>query len=1077
MHYFTARRTRLVLIWTALALSLGVAAQGPTPSRPRPAHQVAPDAPVQPDYFAQALAHTSFTDDPAWRPLHLHVAGRTGDPAYIVLPVQTQAFGFAPPFRALLGARLDQELQRRRIDASRQTDIVDWRGPFVRRSDDATVATFGDAHARSTLLTLTLGHDGDGHALLALALTAGKQSRIVHRRIDLPQDLVPMLDAFTAMLPPMLAELGLGSPVPAAPLPGAAGATCYSADWILADVPLTASPRDIACHALLMGSLMPDFASRFEEVPRAGSPDRLAWLARAWVEGSAMSQQSPAMKSVATLAALQLRLDLSINSPAGLIDDQDVVVRPLARIMWAHKRARTLPTKSPAVTAYAKAATAELPAFAAAVGLERATFDEPFRRTDLCTMQLIVPHMRTPETCETSKSDAVARQAGTPSQAQAQLLDAWRLGAAWNDIYIEGYVRGDARGLESLLADLPVPIANHPFTREMRFVARRAETRVTGADAHLTTMQARMRSHATAVATLQRDDFLLGERGTEDLTLLNEKLDPALLRIDDDLHRLELVSSLDLHGQLQWQPRRHPTLPATWLVDGNFWNAEQEAEEQLRNRLQATLSPFNLQDQTRLHPPRPDPSSAPMAAQPPTDSHGAPRHVLSPGVFNLGPPFTLPSKESLQKQMAANAYDMSPRVGLALLALEQGATVAEARRVIDARPQLSRTRDALGETEAWALAATPFYFTGHLDVAREYYARAVRLNTGSGDDLMSRLRLAEIAGDVRGALAGNQAIAERYDDEWAIANQAAFLFMLGHAYEGWELLLPRMQSSDERALWRSALVGHRITANAPALLPDWLTRNRLETVAIDYNTVAPDWLHYAASFDRLPVLPSSEALRATAAVDLADRWVGGLATMKAAIDAKPVATQAALDHDVTSTVGGIEHLLPFHAWNTWNASQGKDPTLEVVRGIRLEAGLQAVLAKAMVLAADGKRDEALRFLTAARYELGRRGTPFQFRDEFRTTPYEFVLATWLMTRQTHDQAYALQGLAISRAYQHAEAFLAWPYAAEALLGNDPKARQVAACRAQRLDPGSMMLHESGLHPDAKSAVCRKAVAW
>jgi hypothetical protein len=82
-----------------------------------------------------------------------------------------------------------------------------------------------------------------------------------------------------------------------------------------------------------------------------------------------------------------------------------------------------------------------------------------------------------------------------------------------------------------------------------------------------------------------------------------------------------------------------------------------------------------------------------------------------------------------------------------------------------------------------------------------------------------------------------------------------------------------------------------------------------------------------------------------------------------------------------------------------------------------------------------------------------------------------------MSRKTGEPAYAAQGLAVAEAYQHFEAWVAWPYAAEALLGKDAKAREIAACRAQKLDADSMFLHESGLHPDPKSAVCRKATAW
>jgi hypothetical protein len=193
-----------------------------------------------------------------------------------------------------------------------------------------------------------------------------------------------------------------------------------------------------------------------------------------------------------------------------------------------------------------------------------------------------------------------------------------------------------------------------------------------------------------------------------------------------------------------------------------------------------------------------------------------------------------------------------------------------------------------------------------------------------------------------------------------------------------------------------------------------------------------------------------------------------------------VADAKALEADAALRWFGNQHLLPFYSWALWNTTGGKAPQLDFVRDASVESGFAGTLSKAMVLAADGRRDDALRLLTAARYELGRTGlygTPYALHDPLRTSAYDFVLATWLMSRKTGEPAYAMQGLAIARAYQHIDAWMAWPYAAEALLGKDRPARVIAACRAQKLDAASMLLHESGLHPDPNSATCRKATAW
>jgi hypothetical protein len=109
--------------------------------------------------------------------------------------------------------------------------------------------------------------------------------------------------------------------------------------------------------------------------------------------------------------------------------------------------------------------------------------------------------------------------------------------------------------------------------------------------------------------------------------------------------------------------------------------------------------------------------------------------------------------------------------------------------------------------------------------------------------------------------------------------------------------------------------------------------------------------------------------------------------------------------------------------------------------------------------------------------LGRINGSSPFDDRFDNAPYAFVLASWSMWRQTGERAYAEPGLAIARAYQRVWPAEAWTYAAEALLGTDASSREVAACRAEKLDPASLMLHESGLHPQPDSDTCRRATAW
>jgi hypothetical protein len=1057
----TGRLRLAVPVLLAVALGSIHAAPAAAPQLPQLPHVAAPDAPLYPDYYALALSHTTLADDPQWRALHLSQAPGRAQPAVIVLPVQTQAYGFAPVFRALLGARLDLELERRHVDASRQTDIVDWRGPFVRRTDEATLTAFAGEHPGATLLALYLGHDVDGHALVTLGRTDAGKARLARRRLEIPDDEASALELLAGALPGLLAELGLGEARAAAPVaPGRSGA-CESADWTLRELPADAAPVAAACQALLMGSLIPDHLSLEVMNPQPSAPDRLAWLARAWVEADAVSAQRPPMRPVAALAALQLRWPrgrpaLEVET---LVGERDPVVGPLARMLWTPEQARTSPdaSRSGATERHLQPALAGLPPFAAAAVTELAWLTLDFHTVDLCALELAVATLRPPAGCEDAAQES-PRGGAPATRHQQQLLDNWRLAAGWRALYVEGHMRGSAPGLADALRQMPRRIATHPTTRLIRFAVHAYEKRVDGLDAHLARSRERVLDYAQAHATLQRLDMIaLRHPASEDL-LGNETADPAIAHALDDLLRVGDVAGGDLWGALEI-PVRGGKPSTALLADGSYQQAQWRPNPPVGVGIEIARA------SAASAPPRPTPIL-------PTRAMPRPR-------FDIRQMPALAPRDELARALQAAPYDMDTRVALALVELKRGTPIAEVRRLLDARPRSMRPDDALREGEELSAAAHLFFFGGESAAASDYYRAAAATRTYSDADLVSRVRVAAIAGDVRAAMAAGHQRSERYGGEWAAGDEAGYRFMLGQRDQAWALILPRAQTSTEGGLWRGATAGHRAAGTPLAALPDWLARNRLDSALPNYGDgIVRAWMRQYAILDRLP----SEADIALLGMKPRDPkpglWANGLAVIKASIDGQPARGVPSLDEDMQLTTGD-DHLLllPFFAWATWNASGGKDPLLDQVRKVPLEAAFPFVLSKAMVLAADGQRDEALRFLNAARWELGRGGSVHAFGDPLRTAPYDFVLASWLMWRKTGDRAYAAPGLAVARGYQHVVQFMGWPYAAEALLGQDAKAREIAACRARKLDPGSMMLRESGLHPDPAGAACRTATAW
>jgi hypothetical protein len=159
-----------------------------------------------------------------------------------------------------------------------------------------------------------------------------------------------------------------------------------------------------------------------------------------------------------------------------------------------------------------------------------------------------------------------------------------------------------------------------------------------------------------------------------------------------------------------------------------------------------------------------------------------------------------------------------------------------------------------------------------------------------------------------------------------------------------------------------------------------------------------------------------------------------------------------------------------YAWNAWRASGGKDPVLALFRDTVLTKDLDALLARAVVVGLDGRTDDALKTLRAARYDLG--FTTGERRRDSRSATYTAAYVAWLLYGQTHDTRYRNEALLLARANQRITPYLAWPHALEALLAPSGPARTTAACRAAFLDRGSLFLSLSGLQPDVKGARCR-----
>jgi hypothetical protein len=1026
-------------------------------------HTVTPDAPLLPDYYDLALARTDLRVPAEWRSLRLQRTSRAHDPAIIVLPVQTQAYAFAPTFRALMGAWLDHDLEVSGVDASRQTDIVDISGPFVRRLPDDTIAAFGREHPGSKLLTLTIGHDLQMHAFVTLALRDGARETIAHRRADFPASELAALDKLSGQLPAMLGELGIVVKPPRSTSTHPA-TSCPDIAWKLEDLAVNASPETRACHALVVGMLLPDFASFSGRLSQPNTPDRLAWLSTAWVEATARRAEVPAMASVATLAAIQLRLgDLDLT-PAALANDHDAVVRTLARMLWAHRSTEGSPHASGEQEAerYAGTAAAGLPAFVRAAIAERVRFPEAFTPVDLCTLEMSVPALRVPADCSTEDAPG-DRQSKPASRVQGAILADWRLAQTYKSIHQEGQVYGRRDELQALVRALPPRIATHPLIRVIRYASEDLRT-APDHDALIANVRRGVSDYALGVATLQREDWTQRENDLAKLDVGNASVldDPVARKVRDDYARLKTVEAYDAFGPLLVLFLGEPETEGSILVPGSFADATQ------------AISAAHVLSKA-AHPPGPVSfaQGVPAPAAP-----TVPAGRVTPPIVGAGsvPPPPTGQSDWVEQTLQRNPEDMQARVVLALRLLKKGHPVSEARRLVDAQPARERPEERVGNSHTWSQPANAFFHAGEIDAAAAYYRKVEAMDTGSESEMLSTVRLAEIDGDLVRELAASKRRYARYPGPESARDLAGFLLLNREPEKAWPVLLPQLATGGREGPWLATIALQRQRGTTLAQASEWLSRNQLDGAQIAGVAAAGPYLQALATIDRLPSPEDITRLAALPSAPRAGGYAGLARSLRMVLLDAPDAEAIGEAETSRSTGRDAELAEPFlqmalglqgrhHGQPEWPDPRGFNP---------LDGDFTMLLQSSFALALDGRRDDALARLRAARYAIADTSGDWHPSIDFRS--YEVMLTTVLMARRTGDAAYREEGLRMARSFQREMAFQAWPFAAEALLGPPGEARDIAACRAYQLDPASMFLGLSGLHPDPKSLVCRKA-AW
>lgn len=1014
-------------------------------------HEAQPQRWPQPDYFAAALALTTL------KPSERAAAPRVGGTAALaVLPVQTQAFGFAPVFRAMLGAELDLQLEERGLPANAQTEVVDAGGPFVRRFDEAALVALPAQLPGRRLVLLYAGHDGIDTMFLTLVVRDAAGQKTAHEALALPAEAGPALDAAAAALGRLLPAAGLAGK--SSPLPPGSGA-CDAGLWTLGAAPAPRELRQQACQALLAGSLLPNFAPAHWPVG-VSSPARLAWLARAFMRARRAPDGDPTSAALRGLAAQQLGL---LPGPVnGALLPGDPVVSRLARLL-ALPAVRQAPVQSTrdARARQLAAMVDGLPPFAATLlGYRVAQFDA-FERIDLCEIERQTPGVMLRGPCREAGPATAPARAATPIERQA--FQEWRLAAHLHELARLGGALGLRPDAEAYAAALPRDVAEHPLVQRRLAALVRSGPEPTSFDEQLAQARRDAERSLALLASLQHFDEAT-RRASVSANLFSQNLnivnDPRMRELNDDDLRLMGVLQFDRFDADGPEPDRRAAGEGAFFL---------EPDRNLVRWAQMQAQMDRLQRQAQQAPPPPAGAAPPLPyrpqpfGEPPDDPWHGPEAELAAG-------------------LKANPMHMPTRVGLALARLKRGAPLADAIALINARPPNMRNDERIGESHAWADPAHALFFAGEPDAARGFYERVLQIGTGSQSDLYARSRVPQIAGRWDEVLAATERRLQRYESDYARRDIAALQFMRGQRDAAWALLQPRLAVSEVVPLWHAVYVGHRLERADLRRVDAWFAEHRLEKVQIDHSDVDRMVHHLLAVLDRVPVDAELERLRLRR--ENANSWtepryaasallVRAMLTGQGGAEARDAVLEVVADDNGHRN----RFLLPQFAWVTWQASGGRDERLAELREVTIDDDFDALLAKSLVLALDGQVDESLRFLTAARFELAHLGLGSQqLLERPLPAPYQFALAAHLMHRHSGRDEYRREALRFVRNYQRVQPYFGWLYAMEALWEKAPAARLAAACRARHLDPGSHFLAQARLAvPDERA--CRTHLRW
>lgn len=200
---------------------------------------------------------------------------------------------------------------------------------------------------------------------------------------------------------------------------------------------------------------------------------------------------------------------------------------------------------------------------------------------------------------------------------------------------------------------------------------------------------------------------------------------------------------------------------------------------------------------------------------------------------------------------------------LARVLMERDGNLVEAQKVYLSYPAFRKEapEQRVRVANNASAAGSEFYWRGQYELARPLYEISANLNTGSEGSMSSAIRLSLLDGDWESAAEGSLERAMRYQNPYGYRDYLSLLHVLGQGRDARAGFSQVSARYSDPAVWYSQLVDQRMNSVSPAQFKAWILSDPIRDAHYRGRRFAPIYALWWATTDRKPPADFVQVMR------------------------------------------------------------------------------------------------------------------------------------------------------------------------------------------------------------------------